>query len=185
MVYLNDLVQLYTNSLEENVCDFLVDVFEKLPDKQEKIDKELTPSFTQFNLTENSKFSPELNDVHNYIIKKTMEYRDIYYELVDKRVFPDSHAFEQFRIKRYENNSHDQFKTHVDVKDYSSARRFLSFMWYLNDVDQGGETKFIDTIYKPQKGNLLVFPPLWMYPHIGLPPISGSKYILHTYLHYK
>ena len=28
------------------------------------------------------------------------------------------------------------FDTHVDVQDHASARRFLSFMWYLNDVPE-------------------------------------------------
>lgn len=27
-----------------------------------------------------------------------------------------------------------------------------------------------------------MFPPYWMYQHEGLPPISGDKYILSTYL---
>jgi len=35
---------------------------------------------------------------------------------------------------------------------------------------------------KPQCGRLLMFPPYWMYQHQGLPPISGEKYILSTYL---
>ena len=185
MASLNDLIQVYDNVLEENICDFLINVFDQLPDKHEKIDNDLKPSFTQFNLTEYSKISDELNEVHNHVIRKTFEYRDMYYEMVDKRVFPESHAFEQFRIKRYNNDGHDQFISHVDVEDYASARRFLTFMWYLNDIDQGGETRFNDMMIKPKKGNLLVFPPLWMFPHAGLPPISGAKYILHTYLHYK
>jgi len=49
----------------------------------------------------------------------------------------------------------------------------------------GGETRFVDVMIKPKKGNLLVFPPLWMFPHAGLIPISSPKYIISTYLHYK
>ena len=37
----------------------------------------------------------------------------------------------------------------------------------------------------PKKGRLVMFPPMWMFPHNGKPPISGPKYILSTYLHYK
>ena len=40
--------------------------------------------------------------------------------------FPDKYAFEEFRVKCYRENSTDQFKDHVDVGDYNSARRFLS-----------------------------------------------------------
>ena len=36
----------------------------------------------------------------------------------------------------------------------------------------------------PEPGKLIAFPPLWMFPHAGLPPRSTPKYILHTYLCY-
>ena len=185
MAALNGLVQVYENALEDDVCDFLISFFEDVSDKHERIENERKPNFTQFNLTENCKLTEEIEQVHNHLIQKTFQYRNEYYEMVDRRVFPEEHAFEQFRIKRYNNDGNDEFDTHVDVVDYETARRFLSFMWYLNDVEEGGETKFLNMTITPKKGNLLVFPPLWMFPHSGLMPISGPKYILHTYLHYK
>ena len=185
MENLNELVQVYENALEDDVCDFLIDIFEKYSDKQERIENEKKPNFTQINLTENCKLTEEIGQIHNHRIGKTFQYRNEYYEMVSEKVFPEQHAFEQFRIKRYNNDGNDEFDTHVDVVDYKSARRFLSFLWYLNDVEQGGETKFSNMTITPKKGNLLVFPPLWMFPHSGLMPISDPKYILHTYLHYK
>ena len=38
--------------------------------------------------------------------------------------------------------SNDQFKDHVDVGDYNSARRFLVCFLYLNDVKEGGPQIF-------------------------------------------
>ena len=102
-----------------------------------------------------------------------------------KGCFPEQNNFEQFRIKRYNTDGNDAFDTHVDVSDYASARRFLSFMWYLNDVNEGGETIFDDLTIKPKTGTMIIFPPLWMYPHKGVAPISNTKYIMSTYLHYK
>jgi len=54
----------------------------------------------------------------------------------------------------------------------------------LNDVACGGETEFphLGVSVKPEAGRLLIFPPYWMYQHQGLPPVSGDKYILSTYL---
>lgn len=185
MVNLDNLIQVYENSLDESICNFLIDTFENLSEYQEKINNDLKPSFTQFNLTAYSKLSKELEEVHNHVIRKTIEHRNSYYDFIDDRVFPESHSFEQFRIKRYNNDGQDQFNTHVDVQDYESARRFLTFIWYLNNVEEGGETEFINMKVSPKRGSLVVFPPLWMFPHRGLPPISNKKYILHTYLHYK
>ncbi len=182
---LNDFIHVYEDALESNICDFLVSLFEQVSDKHERFDSNGTPNFTQFNLTENRELTPDVNAVHNHIIKKVFEYRDNYYEFVDNRVFPQEHAFEQFRIKRYNSGGEDRFDTHVDVMDYASSRRFLSFFWYLNDVEEGGETIFKDLQIKPSKGKLVIFPPLWMFPHKGEPPISGPKYIMSAYLHYK
>jgi len=185
MVELNDFIHLYEESLESNICDFLVSLFDQVPDKHERHDNQGKPNFTQFNLTEHRELTPEVNQVHSHIIKKVFEYRDVYYEFVDKRVFPDEHTLEQFRIKKYNPDGEDRFDTHVDVTNYDSSRRFLSFMWYLNDVESGGETIFQDLSVQPKRGTLIMFPPLWMFPHKGNPPISATKYILSTYLHYK
>lgn len=182
---LRDFIKTYDNAIAENVCDFLIETFESNEHKQERVEENKTPNFTQYNLTENRSDSEDLNSVHNYLISKVFDYRDLYYEHVDKRCFPEEHNFEEFRIKKYMNDGNDMFDTHVDVTDHSSAVRYLSFMWYLNDVNEGGETVFCDAIIKPQKGTLLVFPPLWVFPHKGMPPISNEKYLLSTYLHYQ
>ena len=57
--------------------------------------------------------------------------------------------------------------------------RVITFIWYLNDVTEGGETAFINKCkIKPKKGNLLIFPSTWTYPHCGMVPISHDKYII-------
>jgi hypothetical protein len=79
----------------------------------------------------------------------------------------------------------------VDVLDHASAKRFLVFFWYLNDVELGGETTFEYNsssdpwaTIKPQVGQLIMFPPLWTHGHTGHAPKSGRKYIIGGYLHY-
>ena len=182
MVLTSDFIRVYDDVLDADVCDTLIHIFDTNKDKHERLDEQKKPSFTQYNLTQNSE---DYKDIHNHLIQKTFQYRDDYYEFVDKRVFPNSHAFEQYRIKRYEPNGEDMFDTHVDVQDHASARRFLSFMWYLNDVPEGGNTVFNDLTIKPERGKLVVFPPLWLFPHRGEPVLECPKYILSTYLHYR
>ncbi|NBV27499.1 2OG-Fe(II) oxygenase [bacterium] len=185
MVKLSDLIKVYDNSLEPKVCVELVNIFENLKELHERIENNKKPNFTQLNLTEVSKNDKKINSIHQLLIKKTFEYKKDYYNFIDERCFPLENTFEQFRIKKYLNDGNDTFDCHVDVTDYASARRFLSFMWYLNDVEDGGETIFNNLSIKPETGKLIVFPPLWMFPHIGKPPLSNNKYILSTYLHYK
>jgi len=185
MIELNDLIKVYDNALESSVCDFLVNFFETNKDKQELVQNDRKPNFTQLNLTENCKISPEVDNVHNFLISKVFEYKKKYYEFIDDRCFPETHNFEQFRIKKYNPGGNDLFDTHINVVDYNTARRFLSFLFYLNNVDDGGETVFTNLKIKPKMGSLLVFPPMWMFPHRGEPPISNTKYIMSVYLHYR
>jgi hypothetical protein len=86
-------------------------------------------------------------------------------------------------LKRYRPGGDESFQLHFDSVDASSAR-YMVFLWYLNDVREGGETMFCDLGIKvaPRAGRLLMFPPYWMYQHTGLAPVSNDKYILSTYL---
>lgn len=62
--------------------------------------------------------------------------------------------------------------------------RVLTFIIYLNDIDEGGETEFFtDCRVKPKAGTILLFPALWYYNHSGLMPITHDKYILTGWLY--
>ncbi len=102
------------------------------------------------------------------------------------RWYPDRLFLEEFRIKKYHSRSHDRFDVHVDVQDHESARRYLAFLFYLNDDFTGGETEFPHYEKKivPKTGSVMVFPPTWQYPHAGLKVKTGVKYIMSTYCHY-
>lgn len=185
MDLLVDLIKVYDNALNDDICDFLVDYFESNEKLQERVQCDRKPNFTQINLTENKKDSRDIEDIHQNILKVVLNYKEQYYNFIYDECFPRTNAFEQFRLKRYIPNLNEAFDTHVDVTDHESSRRFLSFIFYLNGVVDGGETIFKEKIIRPEKGKLIIFPPLWMFPHYGKEPISNSKYILSTYLHYK
>jgi prolyl 4-hydroxylase len=96
---------------------------------------------------------------------------------------PAASACADLVLKRYRPSADEQFQLHFDSVDHL-ASRYLVFLWYLNDVERGGGTRFPDLGLEvaARAGRLLVFPPYWMYQHEGLPPESGDKYILSTYL---
>ena len=49
----------------------------------------------------------------------------------------------------------------------------------MNDVEEGGETAFVDGFKAlPKRGHICFFPCTWSYVHCGVPPISGDKYII-------
>jgi prolyl 4-hydroxylase len=96
---------------------------------------------------------------------------------------PNTPLISELVMKRYRPGRDEQFQLHFDAIHYVS-NRYLVMLWYLNGVDAGGETEFpyLGLSIKPKAGRLLMFPPYWMFQHQGLPPVSGDKYILSTYL---
>jgi prolyl 4-hydroxylase len=98
---------------------------------------------------------------------------------------PDSPLLAPLVMKRYAAGGQDRFQLHFDAVG-EVCERYLVFLWYLNDIDDGGETRFpsLDLRIPPRAGRLLVFPPYWMYPHQGCPSPTRDKYIVSTYLRF-
>ncbi len=64
--------------------------------------------------------------------------------------------------------------------DHNEAlHRVVLYMFYLNDVEEGGETEFFyqQRKIKPQKGTMVIAPAGFTHSHRGNMPISGDKYI--------
>ena len=71
------------------------------------------------------------------------------------------------------------FETHTDCEcEDGKTYRVITFIWYLNDVVEGGETYFLKGKVIPKKGKLVLFPATWTYLHKGNMPISSDKYII-------
>lgn len=189
MKNLADYIMVVDNVLSKETCETLIDKFDKtqdlvLRDSQWHNDYK---SFKEVNITTH----PEFKEAQQIFYDKTSQMFEFYKHHTKVEFFPQKYGFEDARMKRYDTNDKDQFGWHTDVGDYASARRFLVMFYYLNDVEEGGETIFKDKIddvinltVKPKSGRIVIFPPLWMYPHKGCKPISQSKYIVSTYCHY-
>lgn len=69
---------------------------------------------------------------------------------------------------------------HCENLDAKYSGRALTFILYLNDVDEGGETEFLyyPRRIKAEAGKLILFPGGYTHTHRGNPPISNEKYIL-------
>jgi len=181
-----DYVKTYDAMVPDDFCQGILEAYGK--SDLQYIDREFRPTFTQLNLTQRLQLKDPLwVDTHKKLEQYFVDAVELYMDDLQLGAdFPAKYCFEEFRLKWYKPNNYDQFKEHVDIYDYNSARRFLVVFLYLNDVDQGGETSFsnLELSITPKRGRILIFPPTWMFRHAGLPPVSGDKYILGTYLHY-
>jgi prolyl 4-hydroxylase len=85
---------------------------------------------------------------------------------------------ELFRFYKYQPGQ--EFKRHRDQSYIRSdgEASYYTFMIYLNENYEGGETNFGNQVIQPKKGLVLVF--LHNLEHEGKPVINGIKYVLRT-----
>ena len=85
-----------------------------------------------------------------------------------------------YMLLRYKTG--DYVKKHVDTS--SEQHRTLSCSLILNDDYDGGEISFFNGEVKPslKRGDLLVFPSSFTYPHEVLPVKSGTRYSIITWI---
>lgn len=174
----HSFIKHYEGILSDVACDWLVSSFEEAD--QLVLRREGPQNFDEHNINQNH---PEVVSTLVNRLQRALACYSRDFPL-ESKFFPDP-ALEEFRVKRYTGGTQQQFATHVDVGSIASCKRYLAFLFYLNDDFTGGETIFYpDTTIKPVKGSVVVFPPMWMYPHAGLPVVTGTKYIMSSYLNY-
>jgi len=69
---------------------------------------------------------------------------------------------------------------HFESMNREVSNRFLTWILYLNDVHEGGETEFLyqSMRVKPEQGTLVIWPASFTHTHRGNPPLSNEKYIV-------
>ena len=85
-----------------------------------------------------------------------------------------------FNIQKY-NPGDGYYVWHCETPNgtYPSVARMLTWMIYLNDVENGGtEFKFQDTTVDAEQGKLVLWPPYWTHFHRGVINNTQTKYIV-------
>lgn len=208
---MNEYIYTNKNSLSSEICKLIIDNFEKEKYKYEGITagglKKEIKDTTDLNIPQNN------NNDDNYVYKswpkifKLLEKElnmniKIYVSQLDKLI-NENHKVENsnnlfytfntsfltnegFMIQKYVKNKgryiyHDDFQVNWNTKKF----RVITFLWYLNTVEEGGETEiWCNYNIKPETGKLLLFPSSWTFPHRGKIPISSDKYIITGWIYY-
>jgi len=129
--------------------------------------------------------------LNNELIKNTKEYyTKILHDIKDEKDENNIYFDETYTVSLLENSGfmvqkyskqkgryvyHDDFSINWEKKTF----RHFTYLWYLNTVEDGGETEFWGThTVKPEAGKLILFPSCWTFPHRGKMPLSHDKYII-------
>ena len=188
-----ELVKVFDNVLDTSTCNNCINSFNTHDNLQKDgvTSNGYTPELkltTDINLSEHScfeDFDTFLNSVLTNYIHKYFEYvfsLNNQYSILSNELNDTG-----FLMQKYEKNT-GFFNYHHDFSSLSENNhiysRYIVYIFYLNDVDEGGETiLWNDYKIKPKKGSLLFFPSTWTYPHKGNTPISHDKYIITGWLY--
>ena len=173
---LKDYIQVYDDVIDIKTCNHLIKTFDKSKLKEKR--KWNNDSFKYYEASLFKEpafemyvkpFSQLMGQVHNFYSSQF-------------KWFPKEVVYEPPRIKKYKQKI-NYFDWHCDAVTPESINRILVMFFYLNNVDEGGETIFSDISVKPKAGSVVCFPPTWQYPHKGNTPISGPKYVISSYVH--
>lgn len=145
--------------------------------------------------------SSDWNDVLSLLNKELLKNVKIYVNNINKNLCVNEEysttkfkyfegleiSHETYLVQKYKKCS-GRYVYHNDQHiDWNEKKyRILTYLWYLNDVDEGGETEFWgDYKIKPKAGQLLIFPSTWTFPHRGKVPVSSDKYIITGWIYSK
>jgi hypothetical protein len=202
----NNYFYINSNSISPELCKEIMNIFDSDNNKYEGVtfgglnknikdtqDLVIPKSPNQSNYTKWEKIQKFLE---RELEKNTKEYTKILDELVvnnhkkentsnEYRTFGKFLINDSFMIQKYTKKKglyiyHNDFRSDWKNKKY----RVITYLWYLNTVEDGGETEFWGThTIKPEAGKLLLFPASWTFPHRGKMPLSHDKYIITGWLY--
>jgi hypothetical protein len=195
---LTDFVRIYDNTISAKFCKRIINAFEE--DEDHHINSTIgiprvpDPEFRnaiEMNCTkramDNSSQWPVIMELLNKHASSSFgRYKhDLIKNGYRAELLFNTVTLEQWRMHRYDPGKHF-YKEHIDAIDGHTSKRMLMMLYYLNTVDEGGETLFesIGRQINPVEGRLAITPSWFGYPHSAIMPISNTKYMIKTYLHY-
>lgn len=176
---LTDWIKVYDGAFSDEVCDKLVAWFENPNTGKGQHQETWRRCFEAANID----FSEHWETVKNTMRDYYQRYRnDIASGTLSRANFLEAPNIFRYDVSELPN----VFNTHADNWNAATALRQVSIILYMNDVETGGETHFDDLALDvpPKKGRLLFFPSFYTYMHQGKAPISNSKYIMVSWIHY-
>lgn len=207
----NNHIGIYKNALDDKICDSIVEIHNHNHHHHVEgytlsgVNHEIKKS-TDMNLISIKKDNSNIEKIILPSIKSSIR-KCLYKYTTRYEIMGKSYNIEDFTEEEWIDKIYEQFVIWpgaVSVKKYNkgdgyyhwhqdmgrsmvSFARQLVIQFYLNDVEEGGETDFCyqNIKCKPEKGTILMFPAGFTHRHRGKMPISGDKYIMNLWLLHK
>jgi predicted 2-oxoglutarate/Fe(II)-dependent dioxygenase YbiX len=180
---LEDYIYIVKNALSNEVCDEILNEF---INSDEWVDTEIASG-----LNKNVRHCQTIAISYPHVIQKNKDVRhkldNAIFDSAAKCIQEYNNKFPHCNIEEdsgYELLTYPEgcfYKEHVD--SFKARPRAVSCSFILNDDFNGGEFAFFnrELKYKLKKGDALMFPSNFMYPHEVMPVTKGTRYSIVTW----
>ena len=191
--FMEDFIGIYDNVLTQTECDKLIAYYNQL--------NELNRTFNRQELKDEDRHVKD--DETAFLMESEEFFLDQGMSILNPLVNKISKCYEDYAnrfsviksSKRIGVHSLRLQKTvpgggyhmwHYETSSHGSSPKFITFMVYLNDIDEGGETEFLylHKRIKPQQGRVIIWPSGFTHTHRGNTPLSGIKYAITGWVSY-
>ena len=176
------------NNLSRSFCDHLIKKFENSPHKvqgtigsRRRVDKSIKNSI-DYAFSHDKEWQLENNIIQSKLYDVVDPWMREHYKLTNLPWPNGILSSSGFQIQKtvpgkvgYRWHSDEHY--HRDNVTGIIQRRYITYLWYLNDCEEG-YTEFLDRQIIPECGKLLLFFADPCMIHRGVPPKTGSKYIM-------
>jgi hypothetical protein len=182
-------IGIYEDAFSKEYCESVIDYFEKMVkagctlNRQQEMKNTLKSSKNDLfhfanddpaiSLNANSTLMRQFNEV--FWGQCYADYASKFWNL--KEFGP--HSSYCFKIQKTEPGQ-GYHVWHSESTTRETCNRILAWSVYLNDIEEGGETEFINQHMriKPKQGTVVIWPAGFTHTHRGNPPLSKTKYIV-------
>ena len=189
MINCDNFILQYDDLFSPNECDLFINSFERMKNVGMTMSRQRS-GVNALNIKDDQFFFSDMLCDRELDISDTSPQR-VFVERFWDKVYPAyaeqyailnnmaAHTIRLTKLQKTEvGGGYHIWHTEADMPQ--NMRRIITFILYLNDVEEGGETEFLyyPKRVKAQQGRLIVWPAAFTHTHRGNPPISNEKYIL-------
>ena len=175
----------------DSICDEIINFFETNPQMQNtgrriggKIDTEKKDTL-DITIQPKDLLEKKFSIMKNYMEELNVLYEDYVNQWPFIKKFLNNVDIGSFNIQKYNTGGHIS-SVHSERTSIATLQRIFVFLTYLNDVEEGGETRFdhYDLDIIPEKGKTIIWPAEWTHAHSGGIVTKGNKYVITGWMNF-
>lgn len=175
----------------DSICDEIINFFETNPQMQNtgrriggKIDTEKKDTL-DITIQPKDLLEKKFSIMKNYMEELNILYEDYVNQWPFIKKFLNNVDIGSFNIQKYNTGGHIS-SVHSERTSIATLQRIFVFLTYLNDVEEGGETRFdhYDLDIIPEKGKTIIWPAEWTHAHSGGIVTKGNKYVITGWMNF-